>query len=252
MGTKYENLLEDGAGNIIQSFFDNFEKSQAEFRNKAGFRMTVIRESIGVCCAWCQDLVGTYDYDSRPSDIYARHKNCSCIVVTKTERGTYQDAWSRKEYNSQREARIAREKEIIKEIEKQNISPKDRMERIEKIMQNDIIKLPDTIIHKSVGAKSWNYEILDPASGEYFEFVEGTKIQNSQVFAGYGTKTPLHQEVAEGLADEFGGDARLWQHCKGIGHVNVNGEDIAAEVHWFQEATAGKHKFKVKYWIDEG
>lgn len=115
MGTKYENLLEDGSGNIIQSFYDNFEKSQAEFRNKAGFRMTVFRESIGVCCPWCQDLVGTWDYDSRPSDVYARHKNCTCIVYTKTERGTYQDAWSRKEYDSQRDARIAREKEIIEE-----------------------------------------------------------------------------------------------------------------------------------------
>ncbi|MBQ9031857.1 MAG: hypothetical protein IJ106_10455 [Parasporobacterium sp.] len=115
MGSKYENLLEDGSGNIIQSFFDNFLKSNADFRAKAGFRMTVIRESIGVCCAWCQDLVGTYDYDNRPADIYARHKNCTCVVTTKTERGTYQDAWSRKEYDSQREARVAREQEIIEE-----------------------------------------------------------------------------------------------------------------------------------------
>jgi len=131
MGTKYENLLEDGTGNVVQSFYDNFLKSNADFRNKAGFRMTVIRESIGVCCAWCQELVGTYDYDSRPSDIYARHKNCTCIVTTKTERGTYQDAWSRKEYESQREARIARADEIIEEIKNNNsISAEERIKRI--------------------------------------------------------------------------------------------------------------------------
>lgn len=113
MASKYENLLESGSGNVVQSFFDNFLKSNADFRSKAGLKMTVIRESIGVCCDWCQGLVGTYDYDSRPSDIYARHKNCNCIVVTKTERGTYQDAWSRKEYESQRDARIARIDQII-------------------------------------------------------------------------------------------------------------------------------------------
>lgn len=125
MGTKYENLLEDGSGNFIQSCFDNFEKSQAEFRHKAGFRMTVYRESVGVCCAWCQGLVGVWDYDNRPSNVYERHKNCTCIVYTKTERGTYQDAWSRKEYDNQRDARIAREKEILNE---QKVTKADRIE----------------------------------------------------------------------------------------------------------------------------
>lgn len=142
MGSKYENLLEDGSGNIVQSFFDNFLKGNAEFRSKAGFRMTVIREGVGVCCAWCQDLVGTYDYDSRPADIYARHKNCTCIVTTRTERGTYQDAWSRKEYATQREARIARAEEIADEIEKDKKATDERKELAERIRaalsRNDI------------------------------------------------------------------------------------------------------------------
>lgn len=125
MGNKYENLLESGSGNIVQSFYDNFLKSNADFRSKAGFKMTVIRESIGKCCDWCQSLVGTYDYDSRPSDIYARHKNCTCVVVTKTERGTYQDAWSRKEYGSQRDARIARIDKIIDRNEKYKANLKE-------------------------------------------------------------------------------------------------------------------------------
>ena len=133
MASKYENLLESGSGNVVQSFFDNFLKSNADFRSKAGLKMTVIRESIGVCCDWCQGLVGTYDYDSRPSDIYARHKNCNCIVVTKTERGTYQDAWSRKEYESQRDARIARAEEIAGEIEKDKNASEDRKRLAEQI-----------------------------------------------------------------------------------------------------------------------
>ena len=138
MGNKYENFLESGSGNVIQSFFDNFLQSNADFRSKAGFRMTVIRESIGVCCDWCSDLAGTYDYDNRPSDIYARHKNCNCIVITKTERGTYQDAWSRVEYDTEREARIAREQEILEERRGYYGVPKTWTKTIDN-MSDDII-----------------------------------------------------------------------------------------------------------------
>ena len=113
------------------------------------------------------------------------------------------------------------------------------------------MKLEDTVIHKSVGAQSKNYDILDTESGEYFHFAEGTKIQNSEVFAGYKVKKPLKEEVAEGLAKEFGGDPKKWQHAKGNGVVNYNGEELKAEVHWFQEETVGKVKFKVKKWLDD-
>lgn len=122
MGSKYENLLDAGTRNVVQSFYDNFQKSNAGFRNRAGFRMKVIREALGECCEWCSDLEGTYDYDSAPADIWARHKNCSCMVITRTERGTYQDAWSRKEFDSQKEARIARAKEIEIENTQKNVS----------------------------------------------------------------------------------------------------------------------------------
>ena len=158
MGSKYENLLGSGSENIVQSVYDNFLKSNADFRNKAGFKMTVIRESIGVCCAWCQDLAGTYDYDSRPSDIYARHQNCNCIVVTKTERGTYQDAWSRKEYNSYREARIQRANEIAEEIEKDKKTTEDRKRLAEQIRQT---LSEEKSLNKSWLNKSRQYKSLE-------------------------------------------------------------------------------------------
>lgn len=93
-----------------------------------------------------------------------------------------------------------------------------------------------------------SYEILDPRSGEYFCFSEGTRIRNAQVFAGKGTNKPLSTEVAEGLSEQIGGEPTNWQHCKGIGTIDYYGEDIDAEVHWFQEESVGKHKFKIKKW----
>ena len=90
---------------------------------------------------------------------------------------------------------------------------------------------------------------MDLQTGESFKFVEGTKLQNVQVFAGKGTRTPLHEGVAEGLTAEFGGDVDKWQHAKGIGLIDYYGENVKAEVHWFQEESVGKVKFKIKEWL---
>lgn len=110
------------------------------------------------------------------------------------------------------------------------------------------VKIANIRINKGVGAKAKNYDVIDPTTGELFHFVEGTKIQDAEVFAGYCTKKPLNEAVADGLAGEFGGDPDKWQHAKGIGTLDYYGEDIKAEVHWFQEESVGKVKFKVKEW----
>lgn len=112
---KMIRLLESGVQNIVQSSNDEFCRKNAEFRAKAGLEVVIIRESLGKCCSWCSELEGTYTYDTAPDDVYARHRGCRCVVSTKTKKGTYQDAWSKKHYNSYRENRIAREKEIISE-----------------------------------------------------------------------------------------------------------------------------------------
>lgn len=109
----------------------------------------------------------------------------------------------------------------------------------------------DIQIGRSVGAKSRNYDVIDKSTGEIYHFIEGTKIQNAEVFAGKGVSKSLREEVAEGLAKEFGGKPSDWQHLKGIAELDCGGEYRKAEVHWFQAAGSGKVKFKVKRWLDE-
>ena len=103
-------------------------------------------------------------------------------------------------------------------------------------------------IGRSIGAKAKNYVVVDKSTGEEYYFVEGTRTQNSQVFAGKGGVKPLHEEVAQGLAAEFGGKPEDWQHCKAKGWLDVDGESVKAEVHWFQNGSE-KVKFKVKRWL---
>lgn len=103
-------------------------------------------------------------------------------------------------------------------------------------------------IGRSVGAKAKNYVVVDKSTGEEYYFVEGTRTQNAQVFAGKGGVKPLHEEVAQGLAAEFGGRPEDWQHCKAKGWLDVDGEAVKAEIHWFQNGSE-KVKFKVKRWL---
>ena len=113
----------------------------------------------------------------------------------------------------------------------------------------DLSPEDDIIIGRSVGAKGRNYEVLDPATGETYHFVEGRHLQDVEVFAGYGSSTPLHDGVAEGLAQQYGGEAAQWQHVKGFGWLDVDGEEIWAEIHWFQAPGVGKVQFKTKVWF---
>ncbi len=103
-------------------------------------------------------------------------------------------------------------------------------------------------IGRSVGAKAKNYVVVDKSTGEEYYFIEGTRTQNAQVFAGKGGVKPLREEVAQGLAAEFGGKPEEWQHCKAQGWLDVDGEAVKAEVHWFQNGSE-KVKFKVKRWF---
>ena len=111
-------------------------------------------------------------------------------------------------------------------------------------------KLNDIEIGRSIGAKAKNYVVVDKSTGEEYYFIEGTRLQNAQVFAGKGGVKPLREEVAQGLAAEFGGKPEDWQHCKAQGWLDVNGEQIKAEVHWFQNGSE-KVKFKVKEWLHD-
>lgn len=128
---------------------------------------------------------------------------------------------------------------------------KNSKKMLENTDRSSTMNLKDIKIHRSVGAKARNYDILDPSTGGIYRFAEGTKIQNGEVFAGKGTKHPLHDGVGEGLSEQYGGTPEKWQHCKGYGVVDYEGEERKAEVHWFQEETVGKVKFKIKGWKDE-
>ena len=108
---------------------------------------------------------------------------------------------------------------------------------------NDIEELPDIIIGRSLGAQALNYNIETP-DGEIVHLTEGTRISSIQVIAGKGREREI--DAVNELVARFGGDPNKWQKVKGIGFVDFQGESSKAELHWYQEPTAGKHLWKIK------
>lgn len=94
-----------------------------------------------------------------------------------------------------------------------------------------------------------DFEIIDKNTGEKFHLSDKTHIKNKEIFAGKGSKRKLNYETAQGLSEQIGGSPSEWKHCKGIGIIDYYGEDRKAEIHWFEEDTVGKHKFKIKRWL---
>ena len=113
--TKFKNLLDSATRNLSQAFFDQYVEINAGFRSKAGLKTIIVRKELGDCCKWCKGLSGSYLYDTAPKDVYERHVNCKCIVTIRTEKGKWQDAWSKIEYKSYKDNRKAREIEILEE-----------------------------------------------------------------------------------------------------------------------------------------
>ena len=90
-----ERRADSAVSNVSKSFHDDYIHENAEFRSDAGIKCTITRSSLGKCCAWCDEVCGTYVYGEEPEDIYRRHDNCSCTVIFENGR-TVQDVWSKK------------------------------------------------------------------------------------------------------------------------------------------------------------
>lgn len=77
------------------STVDSSVKKNVEFQGKSGLSPRIIRHGGSGCCEWCSGLSGTYDYPRVPSDVYARHNNCTCTVEYDPGSGKRQNVWTK-------------------------------------------------------------------------------------------------------------------------------------------------------------
>jgi len=234
------------AENITQSFADDFMQANAEQRSKAGFDTFIERQGGLNCCPWCAGLVGVFAYPKGlPKEVFARHDNCTCSVTYGTKGGARQNVWTKAKWEVPRVQEPHRM--TAEEAAKKGGFSQPR--RLTEAPKRGTM-LPDIVIGRSVGAKAKNYDIMDLNTGEMFRLVEGSHLQNVEVFAGKGGYKPYNN--AWKYARDFGGKVEDWQHVKGFGLVDYYGEAREAELHWSQCAGFGKHDFFIKRWLDEG
>lgn len=128
------NILGEPVSNLCHAFYDQYVEANVRFRSRAGMKELIIRRQLGKCCKWCADLAGIYTPENAPADIYRRHDNCKCMVTYKDEDG-YTDVWSKKEFESYKEARISRESEMLRDSVSNLALREERIERLHEILE---------------------------------------------------------------------------------------------------------------------
>lgn len=157
-----------------------------------------------------------------------------------TTQFAYIDAKNYKEFQ-------AKYKQATKRV-RGNVQKMKAEKALEKNGKSSKIELEEIIIRKGVGAKAKNYKVQLP-DGEQVEFTEGTRITNIKTIAGKGRDRQIDE--VDILVDKYGGTAEEWQKKKGFGYLDYEGESYKAEVHWYEEPTVGRVKFKAKSYEGE-
>lgn len=84
-------LLDEPIVNFSQSVVDDAIHVNADFHSKAGLKPKIVRTAEFDACAWCQRVVGVYDYETVPQDVFRRHRFCKCEVDYRPGDGRRQD-----------------------------------------------------------------------------------------------------------------------------------------------------------------
>ena len=103
---------------------------------------------------------------------------------------------------------------------------------------------PDQNIPVSIGAKWANQPIKMPDGSKAY-FVEGTKITNIEVFAGYKCRRKI-DTVGELVKRYPQSKERLWKKVKGNAYILFKKKVIYAELHWYEEPSVGRVQIKYK------
>ncbi len=127
----------------------------------------------------------------------------------------------------------------------EHVATESEQKRLEElgISEKDSISLPDERLPRSLSAR-WANEDIKMPDGTVAHFVEGSKLHHKEVFAGKGTRIPIHD--VERLVKTYGGSASEWQKIKATGNLEQYGKTFEAEVHWYEEKSVGKKEIKYK------
>ena len=231
------------AERFARSTVDNSVKKNTEFQGKAGLKPKIIRSGGSGCCEWCSGLTGKYDYPDVPSDVYARHNNCTCTVEYSPGDGRRQDVWS-KTWSS------AEEVEERKTIGLDTSDKNDKIEKRKNTGKKTSLQEKKSNISKALikqATISNDSSILVDAIIENHEAlaeITPQQMKNALETLGYEVKplgrsksgfTGVEFEDGGGFRTSFGGDGYLQYHPEGgthnISYWKINNGERGK--HWY-------------------
>lgn len=148
-------LLKNPVVRYSQQVVDSFIHENAQIAYDAGFEPTVERRATAHACKWCQSVAGTYKYDdvsNNGNDVWRRHNNCRCTVVTEIDKGVFSSARTKKtsskkealenetRWNEAKRLELAKRKEQAARKKVIINDKRDRRERISKQLESRVKK----------------------------------------------------------------------------------------------------------------
>lgn len=120
--------LKEPIVNNVEAFYDDFIRDNAEFRDKIGLDVKIVRVAEANCCEWCAGLEGEYHYGEEPPEVYQRHEFCRCDVTHTDRKGTKTNVWTKKSWESSKEELDQRKKTQFVQM-----TPEERRKLIESV-----------------------------------------------------------------------------------------------------------------------
>ena len=107
--------------NNSRSIVDESQEQTAQARYEMGYTPTISRSTVGETCDWCNGLAGTREYNPQTmsKDIFARHRNCDCLIELNRNGGTeVVNNYSRQNQDASRESVSGRSSVINKSTDR--------------------------------------------------------------------------------------------------------------------------------------
>lgn len=132
--------------NITASASDEYMKTNAEYRSKAGLDAYIVRTDGAGCCKWCAALAGKFKYpDDIPDDVFRRHDNCTCdvsYICDKGRQNVHTKKWANEQAKAQRIEYAANVPKPMKLTREQAKALEKK--RLTKAADSVILRLKDT------------------------------------------------------------------------------------------------------------
>ena len=216
-------ILGEPVVNFAQHAVDESIRKNVDFHARSGLEPKITRTAESGACKWCRELAGTYTYGDvryQGAGVWRRHENCRCLIEYIPKKGRRQTVYNYREANTpEGRATIERRKKVGKYEE-------------------------SFMVPRGAGA-NFRDAIVTLPNGEATRLTPGKPVTNIETIAGMGRKRKIDEiDTIMTLFPES--NEVLWKKRKGIGYVDYDGESYKADIHWYEEPSVGKVKFKVK------